>query len=228
MRLLLVFLAVMSIYHCLFSVCVSGTHKRLSEVNANDFLLIVRHMYFFPRYIITFASISSNSVLQSIEAYFLNWITSIFCNEITWQYRYNYQLPHERGFFVLFCFLLLHLYSNTDKKLKNDFKNFVVKTEIKNKSSVVKGGGLQPNQSERRIFWMDQSERSKYHVTKKSQCMLGKLTVGRMGSSWDRVPRGQPGSEADRKWRHRKPEVTTDHVIGWKQVLLTILCKIHE
>ena len=92
-----------------------------------DCLLIVQHMYFFPRYIITFASTSSTSVFQCIEAYFLNWITSIFCNEITWQYRYNYQLPHERGFFVLFCFLLLHLYSNTDKKLKNDFMNFVVK-----------------------------------------------------------------------------------------------------
>lgn len=104
-----------------------------------DCLLIVQHMYFFPRYIITFASTSSTSVFQCIEAYFLNWITSIFCNEITWQYRYNYQLPHERGFFFVFCFCFctftatqeMAINSNTDKKLKNDFMNFVVKTEIK-------------------------------------------------------------------------------------------------
>lgn len=48
-------------------------------------------------------------------------------------------------------FLLLHLYSNTeemainsntDKKLKNDLMNFVVKTEIKNKSSLPLYSGL--------------------------------------------------------------------------------------
>lgn len=47
--------------------------------------------------------------------------------------------------FFCFLFLLLHLYSNTeemainsntDKKLKNDLMNFVVKTEIKKKQEL--------------------------------------------------------------------------------------------